>query len=171
MCREAWPDDSRRKSHDFLKSAEEAGQALAADLASARLSAQVELAAACFGLRQTDAQRSLLAETLTGHERSLQIARNRYAAGIVGRTDMLQAETQLANAQADALGVERSRAQCEQAIAVLMGAGVGGVFDRAAWQRPTRERVNAASAAADRQKSALAASAIQDRVCISSPCC
>ncbi len=96
-------------------------QASAADLASARLSAQGELAIAYFGLRQTDGQRALLADTIAGYERSLQIVRNRYAAGIVARTDVLQAETQLANAQADAIGLERSRAQFEHAMAVLMG--------------------------------------------------
>jgi NodT family efflux transporter outer membrane factor (OMF) lipoprotein len=104
-----------------VEGAAASAQASAADLASARLSAQGELAVAYFGLRQTDAQRALLDETLTGYGRSLQIARNRYAAGIVARTDVLQAETQLANAQADALGLERSRAQYEHAIAVLVG--------------------------------------------------
>jgi NodT family efflux transporter outer membrane factor (OMF) lipoprotein len=51
----------------------------------------------------------------------MQITTNRYNAGIVARTDVLQAQTALANAQADALGVERNRAQLEHAIAVLVG--------------------------------------------------
>ena len=57
----------------------------------------------------------------TGYERALQITQNRYDAGIVARTDVLQAETQLANAQADPLTLERQRAQLEHAIAVLVG--------------------------------------------------
>ncbi|RZL35288.1 MAG: efflux transporter outer membrane subunit [Rubrivivax sp.] len=117
----SWEPDVWGRLRNASTSAEASAQASAADLASARLSAQGELAVAYFGLRQTDAQRALLAETLAGYERSLQIARNRYGAGIVGRTDVLQAETQLANAQADALGLERSRAQLEHAIAVLVG--------------------------------------------------
>lgn len=96
-------------------------QASAADLASARLAAQGELAASYFGLRQADAQRTLLSQTVAGYERVLQITNNRYTAGIAARTDVLQAQTQLANARADLLGVERQRAQLEHAIAVLVG--------------------------------------------------
>lgn len=117
----SWEPDVWGRLRTAVSGAQASAQASAADLASARLSAQGELAVAYFGLRQTDVQRQLLAETLTGYERSLQIARNRYAAGIVDRTDVLQAETQLANARADALDLERSRAQFEHAIAVLVG--------------------------------------------------
>jgi NodT family efflux transporter outer membrane factor (OMF) lipoprotein len=117
----SWEPDVWGRLRSASDGAAASAQATAADLASARLSAQGELAVAYFGLRQTDAQRTLLAETLTGYQRSLQIAHNRYAAGIVARTDVLQAETQLANAQADALGLERSRSQYENAIAVLVG--------------------------------------------------
>lgn len=117
----SWEPDVWGRLRTAVSGAEASAQASEADLASAKLSAQGELAVAWFGLRQTDVQRALLAETLAGYERSLQIARNRYNAGIVGRTDVLQAETQLANARADALGLERSRAQFEHAIAVLVG--------------------------------------------------
>ncbi len=95
--------------------------ASAADLAAARLSSQGELAGDYFGLRGLDVQRSLLAETVAGYQRNLQITQNRYTAGIVARTDVLQAQTALANAQADALSLERQRAQLEHAIAVLVG--------------------------------------------------
>ena len=104
-----------------VDSARAGEQASAADLAAARLSAQGELAVNYFNLREQDAQRALLAQTITGYQRSLQIATNRYNAGIVARTDVLQAQTQLANAQAQLLGLERQRAQLEHAIAVLVG--------------------------------------------------
>ncbi|RYF41974.1 MAG: efflux transporter outer membrane subunit [Comamonadaceae bacterium] len=96
-------------------------QASQADLAAARLAVQGELAVNYFGLREADAQRAILQATIDGYQRSLQIAQNRYTAGIVARTDVLQAQTQLANTQADLLGVERQRAQFEHAIAVLVG--------------------------------------------------
>src|SRR5205085_11912067 len=70
---------------------------------------------------QLDAQKALLDATIAGYQRSLQITQNRYAAGVVAKTDVLQAQTQLANAQADRLGLERQRAQLEHAIAVLVG--------------------------------------------------
>jgi len=100
-------------------------QASAADLASATLSAQGELAANYFSLRQTDAQKALLENTLAGFQRALEITQNRYTAGIVAKTDVLQAQTQLANAQADNAGLVRQRAQLEHAIAVLVGEAPG----------------------------------------------
>jgi NodT family efflux transporter outer membrane factor (OMF) lipoprotein len=100
-------------------------EASAADLASATLSAQGELAVNYFSLRQTDAQKALLANTLTGYQRALEITRNRYTAGISAKTDVLQAQTQLANAQADDAGLQRQRAQLEHAIAVLVGQAPG----------------------------------------------
>jgi NodT family efflux transporter outer membrane factor (OMF) lipoprotein len=96
-------------------------QASAADLAAARLSAQGELAANYFTVRQLDAQRALLATTIDGYRRVLQITQNRFNAGIAAKSDVLQAQTQLANAESDELTLARQRAQLEHAIAVLIG--------------------------------------------------
>ena len=117
----SWEPDLWGRLGRAVDAARSGEQASAADLAGARLSAQGELAANYFALRGLDVQRSLLAETITGYQRNLQITQNRYTAGIVARTDVLQAQTQLANAQADALALERQRAQLEHAIAVLVG--------------------------------------------------
>ena len=68
-----------------------------ADLASARLAAQGELAVNYFSLRAADAGIALLRTSVEGYERSRQIAQNRYAAGLVAKSDVLQAQTQLAN--------------------------------------------------------------------------
>ena len=95
--------------------------ASAADLAAARLSAQGELAINYFSLRQSDAQQVLLEATVQGYQRVLKITRNRFEAGIAANADLLQAQTQLANAQADAVGLVRQRAQFEHAIAILLG--------------------------------------------------
>ena len=67
-------------------------QASAADLAAARLSALGTLASSYVQLRAADAEAALLQSTVQGFERSLQIARNRYAAGIAANTDVLQAQ-------------------------------------------------------------------------------
>jgi NodT family efflux transporter outer membrane factor (OMF) lipoprotein len=96
-------------------------QASAADLAAARLSAQGELASSYFTLRQVDAQQDLFASTLNGFQQVLEITQNRFKAGFVAKSDVLQAQTQLANAQIDALNLARQRAQLEHAIAVLLG--------------------------------------------------
>ena len=117
----SWEPDVWGRLARGVEGARAGAQASLADLQAAKLSAQGELAIDYFNLRQLDSQRALLATTIEGYERTLKIAQNRYNAGIVARTDVLQAETQLANAKADQLGLERQRANLEHAIAVLIG--------------------------------------------------
>ncbi len=96
-------------------------QASAADLAAAKLSAQALLAQDYLLLRVEDAQIALLRETVANYERSLQLTRNQYAAGVVARGDVAQAETQLKATQAQVVDAGITRAQLEHAIAVLVG--------------------------------------------------
>jgi NodT family efflux transporter outer membrane factor (OMF) lipoprotein len=117
----SWEPDVFGRLRNAVTASEASAQATAADLASARLAAQGELAINYFSLRQTDAQREMLASTIEGYERVLQITSNRFAAGVSARSDVLQAQTQLATARSEALGLERQRAQLEHAIAVLVG--------------------------------------------------
>lgn len=121
-----WEPDVWGRLGQLTGSAEAAAQATEADLAAARLSALGTLASSYFQLRGADAEAILLRSTVDGYERSLQIARNRYAAGIAANTDVLQAQTQLANTRADLAGVVADRAKLEHAIAVLTGAAPAG---------------------------------------------
>lgn len=130
----SWEPDVWGRLGRAVDSASASAQASAADLASARLSAQGELAVNYLTLRQVDAQKALLETTLTGYRRTLEITQNRYATGIAAKTDVLQSQTQLANAQADDAGLVRQRAQLEHAIAVLVGEAPGNFsLARAAW--------------------------------------
>lgn len=117
----SWEPDVWGRLSRGVAGARAGEQASQADLQAARLAAQGELAIDYFNLRELDAQQALQAQTLEGYQRTLRITQNRYNAGIVARTDVLQAQTQLANAQADQLGLERQRAVLEHAIAVLVG--------------------------------------------------
>ena len=117
----SWEPDVWGRLGLGVSGAEASAQALAADLAAARLSAQAELATDYFALREADAEAQLLRRTEDGYECTLAITQNRYAAGIVAKTDVLQAETQLANARADRSALVGRRAQLEHAIAVLAG--------------------------------------------------
>jgi NodT family efflux transporter outer membrane factor (OMF) lipoprotein len=96
-------------------------QASAADLAAARLSAQATLASDYFQLRISDEQKRVLDQTIAAYERSLEIARNQYSAGVAAQTDVITAETQLENARAEAINLGVLRATLEHAIAVLIG--------------------------------------------------
>ena len=121
----AWEPDVWGRLQSVANGAAATAEASAADLATAKLSAQGELAVNYLSLRQQDAQKALLASTLAGYARALEITQNRYNAGIAAKTDVLQAQTQLANAQADQASVQRTRAQLEHAIAVLVGQAPG----------------------------------------------
>jgi NodT family efflux transporter outer membrane factor (OMF) lipoprotein len=131
----SWEPDLWGRLRAGVSGATANAQASAADLAAARLSAQGELAANYFTLRQADAQRELLAQTIVGYTRLLQITRNRFDAGIAAKSDVLQAQTQLANARSDDLTLERLRAQLEHAIAILLGkAPAEFTLAQAPWQ-------------------------------------
>lgn len=96
-------------------------QASAAQIEAARLSAQGELALDYFQLRVLDVQQRLLEESVAAFQKSLEMTRNRYAAGVAGKVDVVQGETQLKSTQAQAVDVGVQRAQLEHAIAVLIG--------------------------------------------------
>jgi len=117
----SWEPDVWGKLRAGVTGADASAAASAADLAAARLSAQGELATNYFSLRQSDAQIALLNATIDGYKRVLDITSNRFNAGIAAKSDLLQAQTQLANAQIDLSSQVRSRAQLEHAIAILLG--------------------------------------------------
>jgi NodT family efflux transporter outer membrane factor (OMF) lipoprotein len=117
----SWEPDVWGKLRAGVTGADASAAASAADLAAARLSAQGELAINYFSLRQSDAQIALLNATIGGYRRVLDITSNRFNSGIAAKSDLLQAQTQLANAQIDLSSQTRARAQLEHAIAILLG--------------------------------------------------
>jgi len=92
-----------------------------ADLANATLSAQATLASDYVDLRAADSQITLLQQTVTAYQRSLQITQNQFNAGVAAPSDVLTARTQLEGAQAQLISAGEARAQYEHAIAVLAG--------------------------------------------------
>ncbi|MBS0449093.1 MAG: efflux transporter outer membrane subunit [Proteobacteria bacterium] len=117
----SWVPDVWGRLARTVESAQASAEASQADLAAARLSAQAELATDYFQLRDADAELDLLRRTVDGYQRALTITRNRYNAGIAAKTDVLQAQTQLASTQADLVSLQGQRAQLEHAIAMLVG--------------------------------------------------
>ncbi len=120
-----WEPDVWGRIRNTVTVAEANAEASAADLASARLSAEGELATNYLQLRSVDAAVELLIATVDAYREALRITRNRYDAGIAPMTDVLQAETQLTSTEADLEGLDRQRAQLEHAIAVLVGQAPG----------------------------------------------
>jgi NodT family efflux transporter outer membrane factor (OMF) lipoprotein len=118
----SWEIDLWGRVRRGIESGEANWQASAADLESVRLSSQAALVQTYIALRLADAQRRLLEETVAAYERSLRLTRNRYAAGVAARVDVVQAEVQLKSAQAQLVDIGLERAQFEHAIAVFIGA-------------------------------------------------
>ena len=117
----AWEADLWGRVRRQVESGEDTTQASAADLVNARLSAQATLAQDYFVLRTLDAQKQLLDATVAAYSKNMELTRNRYNAGVVARSDVAQAETQLQSTRAQALDVGVQRAQLEHAVAVLIG--------------------------------------------------
>ncbi len=117
----SWDLDVWGRVRRTVESDVASAQASAADLASARLSAQGQLAVAYFTLRYNDQLLRLLNSTVADFQRSLQITQNQYNAGTAARSDVITAQTQLLSTQAQAVNVGVQRATLEHAIAVLTG--------------------------------------------------
>jgi NodT family efflux transporter outer membrane factor (OMF) lipoprotein len=92
-----------------------------ADLQTARLSLQAELALDDFELRSADAQKQLLDDTVKAYTAALELTRNRFEGGAAPKSEVAQAQTQLDTARVQDTDIGAERAQYEHAIAVLIG--------------------------------------------------
>jgi NodT family efflux transporter outer membrane factor (OMF) lipoprotein len=104
-----------------INEAKEEAQATAADLQTALLSLQAELAIDYFEARAYDAQAKLLADTVQNYEEAYRITSNRFVGGVSPESDMDQAKTQLQSARVQESDIVIQRAEYEHAIAVLLG--------------------------------------------------
>lgn len=116
-----WEPDLWGRVRNTVSQQKALAQASQADLANATLSAQGELAADYLQLRGIEHQKTILDATVAAYTKALQITTNRYNQGVVAKVDVLQAQTQLNSAQANAADLERQRSAFEHAIAVLVG--------------------------------------------------
>jgi NodT family efflux transporter outer membrane factor (OMF) lipoprotein len=117
----SWEADVWGRIRRTVEASRSSAQASAADLESVRLSVQAALAQAYFQLQTVDAQMQLLNATAAAYKKALELTQNRYDSGVAGKTDVLQAETQLKSTQAQLIDLGVQRAQLEHAIAVLIG--------------------------------------------------
>jgi NodT family efflux transporter outer membrane factor (OMF) lipoprotein len=117
----SWDLDVWGKIRRTVESDVASAEASEADLAAARLSAQAALASDYIQLRVADEQQQLLAKTVEGYRRSLEITQNQYHVGVVAKADVITAQTQLGGAQSQLIAIGVTRATLEHAIAVLIG--------------------------------------------------
>jgi NodT family efflux transporter outer membrane factor (OMF) lipoprotein len=107
--------------HRSVSASADTAQATAAQLESARLLYQAELAQDYFQLHGLDADAALLQQTLQSYQEYLVLTKNRFAGGVASDGDVALAETQLYTTQAQLTDLYVQRTQLEHAIAVLTG--------------------------------------------------
>jgi NodT family efflux transporter outer membrane factor (OMF) lipoprotein len=117
----SWQPDFWGKIRRTVEADVAGAQASAADLASARLSSQGDLALDYVDLRAADDKIRLLEDAVAAYARTVKITQNKYSVGVAARSDVITAQTQLDSARAQLINGSVVRAQLEHAIAVLVG--------------------------------------------------
>jgi multidrug efflux system outer membrane protein len=94
---------------------------------SARLLLQADVAHTYLALRATDAERALARRSLQAWQQTLQIAEERLRQGSVAELAVLRQRAEVQAAQADALALDRRRAELEHTLALLLAEVPGTV--------------------------------------------
>ncbi|MEX1829581.1 efflux transporter outer membrane subunit [Luteibacter sp. CQ10] len=97
------------------------GQAAEADLASAQLSLQAQLADTYIALRSIDVETRIVQDSLDAFGQGRTITQKRMDGGVSSGLDVARANAQYADAQAQATELRVQRALAEHAIATLIG--------------------------------------------------
>lgn len=88
---------------------------------TAALTLSSEVAQNYFAIKTLDAERVLLRDTIELRKQALALIRTRFKGGISSELDVARAETELFTAEAESVGLNKRRAELENALAVLLG--------------------------------------------------
>jgi NodT family efflux transporter outer membrane factor (OMF) lipoprotein len=117
----SWEPDLWGRVRNTIRQAQYNAQVSAADLENERLTEQASLATFFFEIRGQDALRQILDATVAQDQKALELTTSQYNLGLTDRIAVVQAETTLQSAQAQATNLGVARAQYEHAIALLVG--------------------------------------------------
>jgi NodT family efflux transporter outer membrane factor (OMF) lipoprotein len=117
----SWEPDLWGRISRAVEGGRAEAQASAADLQSALLSMQAELATDYFDLRATVQEERLLQQTVAAYQKALNLTQDRFNNGIAAQSDVAQAREQLKSTQAQLIDLEITKSSLVNAIAILIG--------------------------------------------------
>jgi multidrug efflux system outer membrane protein len=118
----SWEPDFWHSLRNGAHAQKRLAQASAADLATARLSLQAELANDYIAVRGLDAQLEVLRQSIVSYQAAVDVARLRTSGQIASGLDLARALSQLDSAQAQETESRLQRDLMQHAVAVLIGA-------------------------------------------------
>jgi multidrug efflux system outer membrane protein len=118
----SWEPDFWHALRNSAHAQKRLAQASAADLATARLSLQAELANDYVAVRGLDAQLEVLRQSIVSYQAAVEVARLRTHGNIASGLDLARALSQLDTAQAQETETRLQRELMQHAVAVLAGA-------------------------------------------------
>ena len=118
----SWEPDFWHALRNSAHAQKRLAQASAADLATAQLSLQAELATDYVALRGLDAELEVLRQSITSYQAAVEVARLRTRGQIASGLDLARALSQLDSAQAQETETRLQRDLMQHAVAVLIGA-------------------------------------------------
>jgi multidrug efflux system outer membrane protein len=118
----SWEPDFWHALRNSAHAQKRLAQASAADLATARLSLQAELANDYLAVRGLDAQLEVLRQSIASYQAAVEVARLRTRGEIASGLDLARALSQLDSAQAQETETRLQRDLMQHAVAVLIGA-------------------------------------------------
>jgi multidrug efflux system outer membrane protein len=118
----SWEPDFWHALRNGAHAQKRLAQASAADLATARLSLQAELANDYIAVRGLDAELEVLRQSIASYQSAVEVARLRTRGKIASGLDLARALSQLDSAQAQESETQLQRDVMQHAVAVLIGA-------------------------------------------------
>jgi multidrug efflux system outer membrane protein len=118
----SWEPDFWHAIRNGAHAQKRLAQAGAADLATARLSLQAELANDYVAVRGLDAELQVLRRSIVAYQKAVEVARLRSEGQIASGLDLARALSQLDSAQAQEIETHLQRDLMQHAVAVLVGA-------------------------------------------------
>ena len=118
----SWEPDFWDQVRNLAHEKKRLAQASAADLATARLSLQTDLATDYLAVRGLDQELEVLNQAIVAYQKAVEVTHLRYHGGIASGLDEARALSQLGTAQAQLSETELQRDLLQHAVAVLVGA-------------------------------------------------